>query len=334
MSTTTLYECNRYENKETLVMTALSEKRKQMQGIIQNIENNLDIAVEQYSKTGDPSYQFQIDHYGKELKRLRDEVWDHERELQGQDIRDNMTLMSVGYGFVGSAVGEHIAPHIKRHIIVDPAFNENTIEQYAAECEAAVVVLPTPTVDGKCDDSLIRDTIERLNKANPGIKILLKSTVPPDQLQFYPDNVTYNPEFLRAATAKEDYENQEFIILGGFDRAYWHRVFLYMGKEVLRTDRTTASMVKYMHNTWLAMKVAYFHEVYQRMGKYYDHNEMIEILAKFKNMGPSHMMAPNDMGGLGYSGYCFPKDTEAFYEFTGSEILERVIEVNRHLLDL
>lgn len=329
MPATVMYERDRHENKETLVMP-FSDKRIQMQGIIQNIENNLDIAIEQFTKTGSPEYQFQIDHYGKELGRLRTEVWDHERELDGQEIRNRMKLLSVGYGFVGSAVGEHIKSHVREHVIIDPAINENKISDHA-DAEAAIVCLPTPSVNGRCDDSLVTGVIAELLTANPDMKILLKSTLPPDQLQFYPDNVTYNPEFLRAATAAQDYENQPFIILGGLDRAYWHRVFLYMGKEVIRTDRTTASMVKYMHNTWLAMKVAYFHEVYQRMGKYYDHNQMIDILAKFENIGPSHMAVKD---GLGFGGHCFPKDTEAFYEFTGSEILKRVIEVNNHLREL
>ena len=34
------------------------------------------------------------------------------------------------------------------------------------------------------------------------------------------------------------------------------------------------------------------------MGDKYDHDETIEILAKFENMGPSHMAAPNSEGKL------------------------------------
>jgi UDP-glucose 6-dehydrogenase len=310
--------------------TEISKKRQQMNGIIKNVENNLDIAIELFYKTNEPSYQFQIDHYSNELKSLRDEVWNHEQQELGANIRTELKLLSVGWGFVGSAIGEHIKPHIKEHIIIDPAHSSETIQDHP-DANAAIVCVPTPTVDNVCDDSIIQSVIAELIATNPKIKILLKSTVPPDQLQHYPENVTYNPEFLRAKTAKEDFKNQKTFILGGLDRRYWHMVFSYMDVEFLKTDRTTASMVKYMHNTWLAMKVAYFHEVYSLMGDYYDHHDMIRILSTFENIGPSHMQAPNDEGSLGFSGHCFPKDVEAFHNFTGSDILKKIIDVNHNL---
>jgi len=68
-----------------------------------------------------------------------------------------------------------------------------------------------------------------------------------------------------------------------------------------------------------------------KVGDKYNHTEMIDILGKFENIGPSHMSAPNDDGGLGFGGHCFPKDTEAFLNFTDSEILRKVIEVNNKL---
>ena len=76
------------------------------------------------------------------------------------------------------------------------------------DADAAIVCLPTPTVDGVCDD-LVRQTVTELLNCNPNMKILLKSTLTPEQLETYPQNVTYNPEFLRAATAREDYANQK-----------------------------------------------------------------------------------------------------------------------------
>jgi len=63
----------------------------------------------------------------------------------------------------------------------------------------------------------------------------------------------------------------------------------------------------------------------------YNHDKMIDILGLFENIGPSHMKAPNEDGGLGFGGHCFPKDTEAFYDYSKSEILKTVIEVNNKL---
>jgi UDP-glucose 6-dehydrogenase len=101
-------------------------------------------------------------------------------------------------------------------------------------------------------------------------------------------------------------------------------------------------MVKYVHNSWLATKVAFFHELLnnttdknliqpKRLGK---HQRIIDILARFENIGPSHMTAPNEEGSLGFGGECFPKDTLAFLHYTDSEILQKVIEVNSKLKEV
>ena len=55
---------------------------------------------------------------------------------------------------------------------------------------------------------------------------------------------------------------------------------------------------------------------------------MIGILSMFENIGPSHMKVEK----LGYDGSCFPKDVEAFANFTDSEILKKVMEVNDKLV--
>jgi UDPglucose 6-dehydrogenase len=239
-------------------------------------------------------------------------------------------ILVVGCGFVGETVAKSLEQNGQPVIRIDPMYN-NTIDMYVGNPElGAIVCVPTPTVDGICDDSIIREVLEELGD----VPILLKCTVSPNMLETYPSNVTYNPEFLRAKTAEEDFKNQKHFILGGTSRDcfFWAQKFGYLENvEFINTDRTTASMVKYLHNTWLATKVAFFHEVMNNVGDKYNHKEMIDILGKFENIGPSHMMAPNDDGGLGVGGDCFPKDTEAFLDFTGSEILRKVIEVNNKL---
>jgi len=42
----------------------------------------------------------------------------------------------------------------------------------------------------------------------------------------------------------------------------------------------------------------------------------------------------NDEGKLGFGGHCFPKDTQAFLEFSNSDILRQVIQTNNKLRDL
>ena len=241
-------------------------------------------------------------------------------------------ILVVGCGFVGETVAKSLQEAGHSVIRIDPKYNDNTIDMYLGTPELGVVIcVPTPTVDGICDDSIIREVLEELGDT----PVLLKCTVPPNLLETYPKNVTYNPEFLRAKTAEEDFKNQKHFILGGTSEncGIWKNVFSYMNVEFIETDRATASMVKYVHNCWLATKVAFFHEVMNNVGDKYNHKEMIDILSKFENIGPSHMSAPNDDGGLGFGGHCFPKDVEAFLNYSKSEILQQVIDTNSKLKD-
>ena len=84
---------------------------------------------------------------------------------------------------------------------------------YCHKTDAFILCLSTSErEDGSCDDSAIKAVISILsvNKL-----VLLKSTVTSDLMGYYPSNVTYNPEFLRAANAKQDFQKQEVFILGG-----------------------------------------------------------------------------------------------------------------------
>ena len=156
-------------------------------------------------------------------------------------------ILVVGCGFVGGSVAKSLEQNGHPVIRIDPKYNDNTLDMYQDTDELrAIVCVPTPTVDGVCDDSIIREVLEELGD----IPVLLKCTVPPSMLETYPENVTYNPEFLRAKTAEEDFKNQKHFILGGTSEncGIWKNLFSYMNVEFIETDRTTASMVKYVYN--------------------------------------------------------------------------------------
>ena len=190
-------------------------------------------------------------------------------------------ILVVGCVFVGETVAKSLEQNGQPVIRIDPKYNDNTIDMYQGTPGlGAIVCVPTPTVDGICDDSAIQEVLEELGD----VPVLLKCTVPPNMLATYSSNVTYNPEFLRAKTAEDDFKNQKHFILGGTTRGcyFWEQKFGYLENvEFINTDRTTASMVKYLHNTWLATKVAFFHEVMNNVGDKYNHKEMIDILGKF-----------------------------------------------------
>ena len=230
-------------------------------------------------------------------------------------------ILVIGCGHVGNTIANNLSNVIK----IDPKLNNNKIEDFIFD--GAVVCLPTPTVDGKCDDSLIEETVDRLGKK----RILIKSTVLPHLLDKYGDNVVYSPEFLREAHAEKDYQNNRNVIWGGKREQidWWISKFNFEDKNNMIMPRKDASVVKYIYNCFLATKVAVFHEIYSKLDSSYNYHNIINTLSEFENIGPSHMKVRN----LGYDGSCFPKDMEAFANFLDSEILKNVIEVNRKLIE-
>ena len=248
-----------------------------------------------------------------------------------------MNIAVIGCGFVGSTVADFLESHLVNVWRIDPNLYPSTeLESIKAKMGAFIICVPTPECeDGSCDDSIVKKVIKDLNTHKP---ILLKSTVTPDKMGYYPGNVTYNPEFLRANSAKEDFAKQELFILGGEDdnqMDYWSKIFLPYLPNTLekRMSRTTASMIKYTHNAWLALKVAFFHELY-RNTKYmreFNYSDLTSTLGYMKNIGPSHMIAPNTEGKFGYGGHCFPKDVKALTNLTDHSILKQLIETNEGL---
>ena len=243
-----------------------------------------------------------------------------------------MKVAVIGVGFVGSAVAEFLENHLVDVFKIDPKWYSTNVFDVRDLCEAFIVCVPTPSNEnGDCDDSIVRKVIEQLDTDKP---ILLKSTVTAELMQEYPANVTYNPEFLRAIHAKKDFANQEVFILGGDNQehlTFWKNLFNHLNTNVVQTNRTTASMIKYVHNAWLATKVAFFHEIFLNGPKDMNYSDLTSTLGQMKNIGPSHMIAPNFEGTFGYGGHCFPKDVKALTNLTDHSILKQLIETNEGL---
>ena len=249
------------------------------------------------------------------------------------------TITIFGCGFVGGTVANFLEETYggdRTNIIkVDPIhYPETDPEQAVMEADGIIICVPTPSqYFGACDDSIIQNVLALCDERTP---ILLKSTVTPDLIQDYPPNVTYNPEFLREAHAKEDFENQHTFILGHHknnksDAEQWASLFNIPEWNVVYTNRRTASMIKYTHNAWLATKVAWFHELYNGLPEEMDFDTITSTLGRFPTIGSTHMKVPNSDGTLGYSGACFPKDVKALTKVINHSILCTVKETNEKL---
>jgi len=155
--------------------------------------------------------------------------------------------------------------------------------------------------------------------------VVIKSTVPPgttDSLnkEYSHIDVVFNPEFLTEANAVDDFKHQTRIIIGGNSRQsstvknFYTRAF--PSTPIIKTDATTAEMVKYFTNCFLAAKVAFANEMYQVCGAVgVDYDKVVEYTLFDDRIGKTHLTVPGPDGSMGFGGHCFPKDLNAMLFF-------------------
>lgn len=124
--------------------------------------------------------------------------------------------------------------------------------------------------------------------------------------------VVSNPEFLREGTSVEDYFNPPLTLVGT-DCDYAEQTFreLYKGinAEFIATDIRVAEMMKYVNNTYHALKIVFGNEVGNICkGLNVDSHKVMEIFCKDKQLNISpYYFKP----GFAYGGSCLPKDMKA-----------------------
>jgi UDPglucose 6-dehydrogenase len=99
--------------------------------------------------------------------------------------------------------------------------------------------------------------------------------------------------------------------------------------KVFLTDIKTASLTKYMMNSFYALKVTYMNQMYDVANQLnVEWSDVTAILAEHPWMGTHHFQVPGPDGQRGFGGPCLPKDTEALVKEFDVEILKTVLKLN------
>ena len=208
----------------------------------------------------------------------------------------------------------------------------NNFDDIKPPYDFAILCLPTPTVDGLCDTSCVKAMIKELQgKAKI---IVLRSTVPVwfTRAMNYQGhrNVIFCPEFY--GTTQHQVKN-DFLILGWKRKLCNEFAQLYYNVKPadfqikFYDDPTTAEMIKYMENCFLATKVVFCNSFAIACKKaWIEYDDVREWFLMDSRMNPSHTIVYEWQPY--YDSHCLNKDIPAFANQFKDEFMEMVNDIN------
>lgn len=239
----------------------------------------------------------------------------------------------VGYGYVGKGmhrlfknwVAAVWSPHESSTIATEFGVVPNSKEE-VNQTDLAIVCVPTSMMeDGKCDTSIVEETIKWLKVP----LILLKSTVEPgttDKLvKETGKKIAFSPEYMGEGKYftppwlypdPVDPTSHGFMVIGGEPKTCEDIIQIFikqMGPHTSFTILTAleAEVVKYWENIWGAMKVTFANHMYDCLKvlgvNYYSCREGWIADPRVEKMHTAVFERAR-----GFSGKCFPKDLRAF----------------------
>jgi|SRR5208282_1719950 len=238
----------------------------------------------------------------------------------------------------------------------------SSLEEALQTSDLSIICVPTPTVDGAIDLKFIRSIVTEaggfLKRKNGYHLIAIKSTVVPTTTEriIVPTlekssgrkigndlGVCVNPEFLTEihdswtpdASFARSFLNEPIIVIGESDKAAGDKLSkLYepLSRPFVRTNMTTAEMIKYAFNCALATRISYWNEIYYLCKLLHIDSNTV---ARAASMDP-RIGTYGTIHGKAFGGKCLPKDLRAFVKFARDigydpKLLKSVEEINERI---
>ncbi len=235
-----------------------------------------------------------------------------------------MRIGIVGLGTVGKAMKSGLEG--KHEIFVHDIGMDTSIEDVTENAELAFICVPTPSDEeaGGCDTQIVEDVLRLLPE---GFKVAIKSTVIPGTTQRFHEEfpglkIACSPEFLRTATAAEDFQGQDILVIGTHHDDLAECIIeshvkagVVSREGCMVVSPTQAELVKYAKNSFYSMKVIFANQFYdycQDLGEDWTIVKDIVTRSQIQPIGDSHLEAI-DGAKRGFGGSCLPKDMRALF---------------------
>jgi UDPglucose 6-dehydrogenase len=211
------------------------------------------------------------------------------------------------------------------------------------DADIVIVCVGTPpTTSGALDLSALERVVDRLAEVSPsGTVVVIKSTVPPGTAERLaavvsrtrPDLTLVScPEFLREANCLDDVRRPARIVIGGPERAACEKVaalFAPANSPIILTSATSAELIKYGANAFLATKISFVNEL-----SHFCDLVGADVTVVAAGIGADPRIGTSCFSaGLGFGGSCFPKDVRALEDLGASRgyrslLLQACSEIN------
>ena len=189
-----------------------------------------------------------------------------------------------------------------------------------------IAVGTPPRGDGSADLSYVEEVGRGIARHMKGYKVIVtKSTVPvgtgetlrtvikEHQTDVVGFDIVSNPEFLREGSAIEDFLRPNRVVLGtdseqavAILKDLYRPLYLIETPFVI-TDVSTAELIKYASNAYLATKISFINELANLCEQVGANVQMVA-----KGMGLDNRIGSKFLhAGPGFGGSCFPKDLAA-----------------------
>ena len=252
-------------------------------------------------------------------------------------------------------IEEDIGDYIKENSdILDKISNNLESSLFKNNKLISIFCVGTPNYeDGTPNLEILKNSISDLLSKDFVKKheIVIKSTVPPGTIEKvlkpYIDknfsNIRYslisNPEFLREGTELMDFVDPDRIVIGQYNKSSIDKIYSDNYNCIFRTSPSGAEFCKYYSNSSLSAMISFTNE----MRLYAEKLKIKDIKNIFNQFHNDRRWNDSSMKnyfwpGIGFGGYCLPKDTRALLDNMRennfpSKVLRSVIEVNDELIE-